>query len=190
MPRIEPDHIRHQHINLARVVGPRRISVRMKRVSSMRPRPVRRFYLHPNQPLPVIQNQVVPRTLAPWFRHLKSQSRRLCQKRGLRHLTPLLSRQRPSPPQLPPTLPHLRISLLHSPLSPASATPVPPLLLMLDRRPIPIPVPRPLHIHTSPMSPRYQPTEDPFLMNSVNFTHAPPTPPLVIHRRAGPLPTS
>ena len=53
----------------------------------MQPRPMRRFYLHPNQPLPVIHNQVVPRTLAPGFCHPKSQSRRLCQKRCLRHVT-------------------------------------------------------------------------------------------------------
>jgi len=109
---------------------------------------MRRFYLHPNQPLPLNHNQVVPRTLAQGFANRNPKSAAFARNAGSAFSPRCFrvnDRVRPNSHRL---CQHLRISLLHPPLSPASATPVTPLLPMLDRRPIP--VPHPLHIHTFP----------------------------------------
>src|ERR1022692_279450 len=65
----------------------------MKGIPAILRRPMRRLHLHPQQPPPVIHNQVVPRTLPPRLRHPEPQCRRLRQKRRLRHLPALLPRQ-------------------------------------------------------------------------------------------------
>jgi hypothetical protein len=134
-PRIEPDYI-SQYINLARVVGPKRIAMRMKRVSFMQP---------------TLDAPILP---AP-----ESTSSRYPQPGRTANSRPrVLPPEIPKPPPLPETLPPpshpaaFASTTESAPtptdfatppvdctpqLYPASATPVTPLLPMLDRRPSP-----------------------------------------------------
>src|SRR5579864_8314119 len=169
----------------------------MKRVPAILPRSMRRLHLHPQQLLPCVHYQVIPRTLPPGLRHPQPQRRRHRHKCRLSHLPPLFPRQLP-PRGLERRVPcdvsvwisalEAKISLCNSPLIPKAnrrnlfrpfLVPKPRNLLVPAYTCTPYPRNRSTRphfdFHTSPMN-LPDPNRRPSLENFQRHSKIPPTP--------------